>query len=156
MSMSVGEADNDGPMNEINTTPLVDVMLVLLIIFLIAIPVVIKTVKIKLPILAYQPTVSKAENMIITVRAGSDGRCQVYLNTTPTSSSKLFEIGKKRYEAETKRLGPADSKNPDMFPEVHVRGDQKTPWRCIGGVMYQMQSAGFVRVGFISNPNVIG
>ena len=65
MAMSVGqEGGDDAPMSEINTTPLVDVMLVLLIIFLIAVPVALKVVPVKLPVLAYQPTVTKAEKLV--------------------------------------------------------------------------------------------
>lgn len=155
MGMSMGGADPDGPMSDINTTPLVDVMLVLLIIFLIAVPVVVKTVKLNLPILAYQPTVSKAENMILSVRGDPSGKCEVYLNSTKMNSTELLTIAAKRFKAEADRLGP-DATDPDLFPEVHIRGDQRTPYMCIGGVVSIMQSAGFIRVGFISSPNAIG
>ena len=78
MSMSVGgEGGDDAPMSDINTTPLVDVMLVLLIIFLITIPVAIKSVKVKTPNISYQPTISKAENVVLTVRAEADNSCGV-------------------------------------------------------------------------------
>ncbi|MFN5759198.1 MAG: ExbD/TolR family protein, partial [Sphingomonadaceae bacterium] len=81
MGMSVGgEGGDDAPLSDINTTPLVDVMLVLLIIFLIAVPVVIKTVEVNLPKLSFQPTTSKAENVILTVRNAADGKCEVYWN----------------------------------------------------------------------------
>lgn len=152
MAMSVGaEGGDDAPMNEINTTPLVDVMLVLLIIFLIAVPVVIKTVEVNLPKISFQPTTSKAENVILTVRNGSDGRCEVYWNASRINSTELLTRAAARFKAEADRLGP-DATDPDLFPEVHVRGDQRTQYRCIGGVVSIMQSAGFIRVGFISSP----
>ncbi len=157
MAMSVGnDGGEDAPMNEINTTPLVDVMLVLLIIFLIAVPVVIKTVKLNLPVLAYQPTVSKAENIILSVKSDGAGGCEVYMNATRLTGQKLYEIASKRYKSETERLGPAEAADPENYPEVHVRGDQRTAWKCVGGVIYQVQMAGFLRVGFISSPNAIG
>jgi len=88
--MSVGaEGGDDAPMNEINTTPLVDVMLVLLIIFLIAVPVVIKTVEVNLPKISFQPTTSKAENVILTVRnSPATGACEVYWNATKMNSTE--------------------------------------------------------------------
>lgn len=156
MAMSVGkEGGDDAPMSEINTTPLVDVMLVLLIIFLIAIPVVIKTVEIKLPVQPFIPTTSKAENMVLTVRGDGKGGCEVYWNATPMKSAELLDVASKRFKAEADRLGP-DVTDPDLFPEVHVRGDINTPYKCIGGVIDVMQSAGFIRVGFISSPRDLG
>ncbi len=152
MAMSVGaEGGEDSPMNEINTTPLVDVMLVLLIIFLIAVPVVIKTVKVNLPKISFQPTTSKAENVILTIRNGADGRCEVYWNASKMNSTELLTRAAARFKAEADRLGP-DATDPDLFPEVHIRSDQRTQYRCVGGVVSIMQSAGFIRVGFISSP----
>ena len=152
MGMSVGgEGGDDAPMSDINTTPLVDVMLVLLIIFLIAVPVVIKTVEVNLPKLSFQPTTSKAENVILTVRNGTDGQCEVYWNATRMNSTELLTRAAARFKAEADRLGP-DATDPELFPEVHIRGDQRTQYRCIGGVVSIMQSAGFIRVGFISSP----
>ncbi len=152
MAMSVGgEGGDDAPMSEINTTPLVDVMLVLLIIFLIAVPVVIKTVEVNLPKLSFQPTVSKAENVILSVRGTSSGTCEVFWNASRINSTELLTRAAGRFKAEADRLGP-DATDPDLFPEVHIRGDQRTPYKCIGGVVSIMQSAGFIRVGFISSP----
>lgn len=153
MAMSVGqEGGDDAPMSEINTTPLVDVMLVLLIIFLIAVPVALKVVPVKLPVLAYQPTVTKAENVVLVVRGTPAGECQVYWGMTPIKSNELLTRGADRFRVEAERLGP-QATDPDLFPEVHVRGDINTPYKCIGGVVSIMQSAGFIRVGFISSPN---
>ncbi len=156
MAMSVGkEGGDDAPMSDINTTPLVDIMLVLLIIFLIAIPVVIKTVEIKLPVQPFIPTTSKAENMILTVRGDGGGGCEVYWNETKMTSKELLDVSSARFKVEADRLGP-NATDPDLFPEVHVRGDVGTPYKCIGGVISIMQSAGFIRVGFISAPRDLG
>ena len=74
MSMSVGDKGEEGPMSEINTTPLVDIMLVLLIIFLITVPVVVQTVNLKLPDVAFEVTTTKPENVLLSVRsADTDG-----------------------------------------------------------------------------------
>ena len=92
MAMSVGSGGEDAPMSDINTTPLVDVMLVLLIIFLITIPVVVKKVPLKVPTIVYQPTVTKAENVILSVRGESDGSCGVYWGQSRTNASFLNSI----------------------------------------------------------------
>jgi biopolymer transport protein ExbD len=156
MAMSVGsEGGDESPMSDINTTPLVDVMLVLLIIFLITIPVAIKTIKVKTPNLAYQPTVSKAENVVLSIRGEADGSCGVYWGLTKVNSSTLLDMAAKKFKNEADRLGP-DVTDPNLFPEVHLRGDRNTPYRCIGGTVSIMQSAGFIRVGFISEPKLAG
>ena len=95
MSMSVGPADGeeDTPMSDINTTPLVDVMLVLLIIFLITIPVVLQSVPMVLPKVAYEATVTKPENVSLSVRGESDGTCGVYWNMTRVDSEELLRRG---------------------------------------------------------------
>lgn len=156
MAMSSGGAsDDEKPMSDINTTPLVDVMLVLLIIFLITIPVVVKKIPMQLPTLRYQPTITKAENVILSVRGESDGSCGVYWGQTKVDSTKLLELAAKKFKNEADRLG-ANVTDPNLFPEVHIRGDQNTPYRCIGGTISIMQSAGFIRVGFISEPKPLG
>ena len=153
MSMSVGqEGAEDAPMSEINTTPLVDIMLVLLIIFLIAVPVALKVVPVRLPTLAYQATVTKAENVLLVVKGSPSGECEVYWGLARVRADALLGKAVERFTAEVKRLGP-NATDPDLFPEVHIRGDVDTPYRCIGGVISLMQSAGFIRVGFISTPN---
>jgi biopolymer transport protein ExbD len=152
MAMSAGPSDaDDTPMSDINTTPLVDVMLVLLIIFLITIPVVVKKVPLKVPTLAYQPTITKAENVILSVRGEADGTCGVYWGQAKVGAGKLLELAAKKFKNEADKLGP-NVTDPDRFPEVHIRGDQNAPYRCIGGTISIMQSAGFIRVGFISEP----
>lgn len=152
MAMSVGGSSAEKPMSDINTTPLVDVMLVLLIIFLIAIPVAIQSVQLDLPKVAFQPTLTKPENVLLAVRGSPEGKCEVYWGMAPINSADLLKRGSDKLKAVVDRLG--DNITPDDIPEVHVRGDINTPYRCIGGVIYTMQNAGFVKVGFISQPAV--
>ncbi|MBX3594659.1 biopolymer transporter ExbD [Sphingomonas sp.] len=149
MAISTGGGGEDTPLSDINTTPLVDVMLVLLIIFLIAVPVVIQTVDLQLPKVRFEPTTTKPENISLSV-TGSEGRCQVYWNMTPITSAELLKRGADKLKAVVDRLG--SNITPDDIPEVHIRGDVNTPYRCIGATIYTMQSAGFVKVGFISEP----
>jgi biopolymer transport protein ExbD len=150
MSMSVGESAEDGPMSDINTTPLVDIMLVLLIIFLITVPVVIQTIDITLPKVQFEPTITKPENVSLTVVEGG-GKCQVYWGMTPVTSQDLLKRAVAKLEAEIKRQGGPTAVGLEL-PEVHIRGDVNTPYRCIGGTIYTMQMAGFIKVGFISEP----
>ena len=154
MSMSVGPADGeeDTPMSDINTTPLVDVMLVLLIIFLITIPVVLQSVPMVLPKVAYEATVTKPENVSLSVRAEPDGTCGVYWNMTRVNSEELLNRAVKKLEDEIARQGGVENLTEETMPEAHIRGDINTPYRCIGGAIFTMQRAGFARVGFISEP----
>ncbi|PZQ62762.1 MAG: biopolymer transporter ExbD [Sphingomonas taxi] len=155
MAMSVGGGSADEkPMSDINTTPLVDVMLVLLIIFLIAVPVAIQTVKgIKLPDVRFDPTATKPENVSLSVTATGDGTCQVYWGITPVTHQELLDRAVAKLKTEIERQGGPG--NPDLeLPEAHVRGDVNTPWRCVAGTIYNMQMAGFAKVGFISQPSV--
>jgi biopolymer transport protein ExbD len=151
MAMSVGGDSAEKPMSDINTTPLVDVMLVLLIIFLIAVPVVIQQVKgIKLPNVRYDPTTTKPENVSLSVTGGADGSCQVYWNLTQVNHQELLDRAVGKLKAEVARLG--NNITPDDLPEAHIRGDVNTPYKCIGATIYTMQIAGFAKVGFISEP----
>ncbi len=154
MAMQVGESgDEDAPMSDINTTPLVDVMLVLLIIFLIAVPVVLQTVPVNLPKVDFEPTQTRPENVNLSVRA-VDGQCEVYWNLSRVDSEQLLDRAVAALEAEINRQGGPD--NVTELPEAHIRGDVNTPWRCIGGAIFTMQRAGFARVGFISEPDPRG
>ena len=138
MSMSVGSdsGEQDQVMSEINTTPLVDIMLVLLIIFLITSPVVLKLQKIDLPIEANQALQTKPENVNIVVN--KDG--EIYLGQTKLKdTNELFDY-----------LKVEAVKVPQ--PEVHVRGDQETRYESIGRVIYTTQRAGIQKVGFITEP----
>ncbi|WLI88070.1 biopolymer transporter ExbD [Massilia sp. R2A-15] len=138
MSMSVGSdsGDEDAVMSEINTTPLVDIMLVLLIIFLITSPVVLKLQKIQLPIETNQVAKTKPEDVNIVVNKDGD----MYWNQKKLANTdELFEFLKKE-----------SVKLPQ--PEVHVRGDQETKYEYIGKVIYTAQRAGVQKVGFITEP----
>jgi biopolymer transport protein ExbD len=150
MAISTGGGGDDAPMSDINTTPLVDVMLVLLIIFLIAVPVVIQTVKLELPKVQFEPTTTKPENVALSVTA-EGGQCKVFWGMTPVSSKELLDRGVAKLKAEIDKQGGPNAAGLEL-PEVHIRGDVNTPYRCIGGTIFTMQMAGFVKVGFISEP----
>ena len=153
MGMSVGKEDGeDVPMSDINTTPLVDVMLVLLIIFLIAVPVVVETVPIALPATAYEARETKPENVELTVRGGPGGSCEVYWGMTKIDSQTLLDRSVKTLEDAIAKAGGAENLTDETMPEAHIRGDVNTPYKCIGGTIFTMQRAGFARVGFVSEP----
>ena len=154
MSMSVGQldADDDTPMSDINTTPLVDVMLVLLIIFLITIPVVIQTVPLELPKVRNEITETKPENVSLTIVGEGGGACGVYWGMTKVTSQELLDRAVKALEDQIAAVGGVENINEENMPEVHIRGDINTPYKCIGGAVFTMQRAGFARVGFISQP----
>ena len=152
MAMSAAPAEADSPMSDINTTPLVDVMLVLLIIFLITVPVVIQTVPVRLPKVVYEPTTSKPENVVLSVKAAKSGACEVFWGQTKVGAQELLDrsVAKLKFEID-KQGGPSA---PGLeLPEVHIRSDIDTPWRCVGGAMTNVARAGFARVGFISQPD---
>lgn len=150
MAVAVGGSE-ETPLSDINTTPLVDVMLVLLIIFLIAVPFVIQTVEVKLPNVRFDPTTTKPENVSLSVRAESDGSCGVYWGLTRVNATELLDRAVTKLRREIERQGGVDAPGLEL-PEAHIRGDVNTPYRCIGGTIYTMQLAGFSRVGFISEP----
>jgi biopolymer transport protein ExbD len=152
--MQVGEHDSgeDVPMSDINTTPLVDVMLVLLIIFLITVPVVLQTVPVKLPSVRYEPTQTKPENVNLSVKGGPGGTCEVYWNLTKVTSDELLDKAVEKLEKLIKDVGGVQNVTDENMPEAHIRGDVNTPYKCIGGTIFTMQRAGFARVGFISEP----
>ncbi len=155
MAMNVGqesEAGEDTPMSDINTTPLVDVMLVLLIIFLITVPVVIQTIPVGLPKVRYEATTTKPENVSLTVKGDGAGGCEVYWGLTKINSEELLDRAVKKLEDEIKRQGGVENITEETMPEAHIRGDVNTPYKCIGGAVFTMQRAGFSRVGFISEP----
>lgn len=138
MSMSVGSdsGDEDAVLSEINTTPLVDVMLVLLIIFLVTSPVVLKLQTITLPKETNQPIQAKPENVNIVVNKDGD----IYWNQKRMAdTNELFDFLKEQAV-----------KVPQ--PEVHVRGDAGARYESIGKVIYTTQRAGIQKVGFITEP----
>ena len=138
MSMSVGSdsGEEDAVMSEINTTPLVDIMLVLLIIFLITSPVVLNLQKVALPSEENQVTKTKPEDVNITVN--KDG--EMYYNQTRIANTdELFTF-----------LAEQSVKVPQ--PAVKVRGDQEVRYEAIGRVIYTAQRAGVQKVGFVIQP----
>lgn len=171
MAISTG-GGGDTPMSDINTTPLVDVMLVLLIIFLIAVPVAIQTIeKLEIPVFESVESKDKVENLLLTVSttdaagrsagepgfegASRNGECRVYFNNiTPVSSEELYDQAFNRLDLIVKRAGGPEAlmAEPELIPQVHIRGDVNAPWRCVAGAIYNIQAAGYPTVGFISNP----
>src|SRR5688572_17401093 len=139
MAMNVGSPDggDEEQMNSaINTTPLVDVMLVLLIIFLITIPVVTQSIQLELPKERNLPTQTKPENILLAVSKDGD----VYWNTRRIpDAEKLVEELKKEAVKEPQ-------------PEVHIRGDQDARYESVGRLVVACQRAGIAKVGFITEP----
>ena len=138
MAMNVGSADGDeDEMNStINTTPLVDVMLVLLIIFLITIPVVTQNIRLELPKERNVPTQTKPENIVIAVNR--DGEMYWGIERLPDIETLVT------------RLKIQAVKDPQ--PEVHIRGDGEVRYEAVGRVVVACQRAGIMKVGFITEP----
>ena len=138
MSITVGQGGEaeDEVMSAINTTPLVDVMLVLLIIFLITIPAIIQQVPVELPKERNVPTQTKPENIVIAVNKDGD----VFWNMEyMRDSNALFEKLKK-----VAVLQPQ--------PEVHIRADEETRYESVGKVVATCQRAAILKIGFITEP----
>jgi biopolymer transport protein ExbD len=158
MAMQVGESGDgeDTPMSDINTTPLVDVMLVMLIIFLITVPVVLQSVPVRLPKVEYEPTITKPENINLTVRGGPGNTCEVYWNLTRVNSEQLLQRATDELTARIAAVGGVQNITEENMPEAHIRSDIDTPYRCVGGAVFTMQRAGYSRIGFISQPEPHG
>src|SRR3954466_9850253 len=157
MAMQVGESgDEDTPMSDINTTSLVDVMLVMLITFLITVPVVLQSVPVRLPKVEYEPTITKPENVNLTVKASRTGQCEVYWNLTRLNSEQLLQRATDELQARVNALGGPQNVTEENMPEAHIRADIDTPYRCVGGAIFTMQRAGYARIGFISQPEPHG
>ena len=137
MAMSVGQDDDDEVISSINTTPLVDVMLVLLIIFLITIPVVTHTVPVQLPKAVNIPTQTKPEN--ITVAVDKEGNIFWNDRRMPNKEELLAHIKE------------AAVRKPQ--PEVHIRADRDAKFEAVGRVLYAIQRGGVVKVGFLTEPD---
>ena len=174
MAIAMADGGGEKPMSDINTTPLVDIMLVLLIIFLIAVPVAIQTVEqLKVPIFESVQSKDKVENLQLTVMTTDaqgrtpgitktaysgptrEGECRVYFNNiTPVSSTELYDQSFARLENIMERTGGAEvlMSDPELIPQVHIRADQNVPWRCVAGVIFNVQRAGYPTIGFISTP----
>jgi biopolymer transport protein ExbD len=173
MAISTG-GGGETPMSDINTTPLVDVMLVMLIIFIIAVPVALQTIEdLEIPIFESEESDNKVENLLLTVSttdeaglepgftdtaysgASRSGECRVYFNnTTPVDSTELYDQAFNRLDRIVARAGGPEAmrSDPDLIPQVLIRADVNTPWRCVAGAIYNIQAAGYPTVGFISNP----
>lgn len=138
MAMNIGSSDaEDEVMSAINTTPLVDVMLVLLIIFLITIPVAIQTAPVSLPKANSQANVTKPENITIAV----DAEGNYYWNASRLSDKAAL----------LERLKTVAVKEPQ--PEIQVRGDKEARFEFLGKLIVDCQRAGILKVGFITEPD---
>jgi biopolymer transport protein ExbD len=138
MNVSSGGGDGEGEiLSAINTTPLVDVMLVLLIIFLITIPVITKTVKLDLPKATNISTQTKPENITIAV----DVRGNIYWKESLVPNQQAL----------ADLIRSAAVVVPQ--PEIHVRGDRNVRYEYVGRVILMLQKGGIQKVGFISEPN---
>ena len=137
MAMHLGPSAGDEELlTTINTTPLVDVMLVLLIIFLITIPVVTTSVKVELPHEVQQPRQTQPDNLILSVNA--QGQAYVY-DSPVRSNAELIQ-----------QLKTFAEKKPQ--PEVQIRGDANTDFEAVGRVLYAAQVAGLTKVRFVTDP----
>ena len=137
MAIQFGPSDGDDELlTTINTTPLVDVMLVLLIIFLITIPVVTTSVKVDLPHEVQQPRETKPDNIVLSVNAQG----QAFLFDTPMRNQADM----------VKQLQKLAEKKPQ--PEVQIRGDAQTDYEAVGRVLFAAQSAGLTKVRFVTDP----
>jgi len=138
MSMSVQQegGDEEAPLSEINTTPLVDVMLVLLIVFLITIPVVTATAPVNLPKTANIETQTKPENINLSIDADGD----LFVGTYKLSG----------YEELREMILRRATEIPQ--PEVHIRADRETRYEAVGRAIVSIQRGGIAKVGFITEP----
>ena len=125
----------------INTTPLVDVMLVMLIIFLVTIPVIVKSVNLTLPTYRNIVTVTKPENIVIAVTSDEN----IYWNDTPIEYNSL------RGRLVTALRTAVNAHK--TLPEVHIRGDKNVRFEAVGRVILACQQAGIQKVGFITEPH---
>jgi biopolymer transport protein ExbD len=144
MSVDVQHAveDDEQDLNvTINTTPLVDVMLVMLIIFLVTIPVVLKTVSVQLPTYRNIVTQTKPENIVIAVTTDE----QMYYNNVPVDPVTM----ERNFVTELKKAVASGK----TLPEVHIRGDKNVRFEAIGRVILACQKAGIQKVGFITEPH---
>lgn len=140
MAISLAQDDEDDVVSAINTTPLVDVMLVLLIIFLITIPVVTHTVAVDLPHETNQPRLTKPENINLAITR--DGH--TYWNETLISNTEDLVARLKQISTHTPQ------------PEIQIRGDSHTAYYHVGKVVVACQRAGIVKIGFITEPPARG
>jgi len=143
MAMSVASPESDeAELNTtINTTPLVDVMLVLLIIFLITIPVIVKTVPVTLPNAKNIPTTTKPENIVLAV----DRNENIYWNNAPVGSNQELITRLEQAMIRAHNAGMA-------LPEVHIRADKDVRFEAVGRLVYDAQRASVPKIGFLTEP----
>jgi biopolymer transport protein ExbD len=140
MAMNIGSGEEAEAMSDINVTPLVDVMLVLLIIFIITIRVIIQQVPVQLPKATNLPTQTKPENITIAVDKEGD----IFWNTQKLTSTE---------DLKTHLRGIA---RQDPQPEVHIRGDSNVRYQFVGQVLVATQQIGIRKVAFITTPDHFG
>ena len=137
MALRVRKKEDEGEaMADINVTPLVDIMLVLLIIFLITIPVVTTSVKVELPKETIQIRESKPENIVVSV----DNKGRMFMYDTPIRDIRDL----------TERLKKFSKMDPQ--PEVHIRGDLSANYDGVGRVIFACRSAGISKIAFLTEP----
>jgi len=143
MAMNVASPDSNEPElnTSINTTPLVDVMLVLLIIFLITIPVIVKVVPVNLPDARNIPTQTKPENIVIAVTSDEN----VYWNNQLVVDNS--EVIRRMEQAMLRASAAGQS-----LPEVHIRADKDVRFEAVGRIVYDAQIASVPKVGFLTEP----
>ncbi|MBC7547947.1 MAG: biopolymer transporter ExbD [Polaromonas sp.] len=129
------DSDGDDVMNEINMTPMVDIMLVLLIIFIITVPVLKHSVNVELPRATNEPQLIKPETVTLSV----DAQGSYFLNETKVTETEL-----------TARLRAAAAQNPQ--PDLHIRGDKAVRYEHVAQAMAAAQQAGMKKIGFITEP----
>jgi biopolymer transport protein ExbD len=140
MTVGGGTAGEEQVMSEINTTPLVDVMLVMLIIFLITIPIITKTVKVDLPTPRNIATQTKPENITLAI----DSAGKMYWNGAAVADrTQLLNL----VVAEARKVPQ---------PEIHIRGDRQARFENIGRAIFIIQQGGLVKVGFLTEPKAAG
>ena len=137
MAFHIASDSDDELLGQINTTPLVDVMLVLLIIFLITIPVVTTSVPVQLPQQVNQPRETRPDTVVVSVDAAG----KMFLFDTPVPTTADLE----------RRLKPLAQQEPQ--PEVQIRGDGRADFEPIGQVMTALRRAGIAKVGFVTDPS---
>ncbi len=137
MSMSVASEDEEDLSGEINVTPLVDVMLVMLIIFLITIPVVLNQIQVALPVVSNQPDVIKPDHVVLTVR--EDGSFYMGLEEVEDRAELRTRL------IEKAKLVPQ--------PEIHLRADKNVQFQYVGRVIIDVQRSGIVKVSFTTEPD---
>ena len=140
MAFGTQESDNsngdgDDVMNEINMTPMVDIMLVLLIIFIITVPVLKHSVNVELPRATNEPQFIKPETITLSV----DAQGSFFLDQTKVTDTELAA-----------RLQTAAAQNPQ--PDLHIRGDKAVRYEFVAQAMAAAQQAGVKKIGFITEP----